>query len=119
MGDVKLYLFEHAINTGHDGSISTVHANSSQDMISRLETMVLRASEDIPLEAVKRLINSSLEIIIYLKKIDNIRKITEIVEVLQDDKGNTVLNPIFEYSVADGQMLKVGELLNRYKLEEK
>lgn len=108
-----------SMNTGHDGSLSTVHANSSQDMISRLETMVLRASEDIPLEAVKRLINSSLEIIIYLKKIDNIRKITEIVEVLQDDKGNTVLNPIFEYSVADGQMLKVGELLNRYKLEEK
>lgn len=107
-----------SMNTGHDGSLSTVHANSSKDMISRLETMVLRASDDIPLEAVKRLINSSIEIIIYLKRINDTRKITEIVEVLQDENGETLLNPIYEYDNAKKEMVKVGEIINKYKLEE-
>lgn len=107
-----------SMNTGHDGSLSTVHANSSKDMISRLETMVLRASDDIPLEAVKRLINSSIEFIIYLKRINNTRKITEIVEVLQDDNGQTLLNPIYEYESSKKELVKVGKIINKYKLEE-
>ncbi|MGY3776075.1 CpaF family protein [Helcococcus sueciensis] len=107
-----------SMNTGHQGSLSTVHANSSRDMISRLETMVLRAGDDIPLEAVKRLINSSIEIIIYLKKIKNTRKITEIVEIIQDKNGDTVLNPIYEYNASSNALVKVGEIINKYKLEE-
>lgn len=106
------------MNTGHDGSISTVHANSSKDMISRLETMVLRASDDIPLEAVKRLINSSIEFIIYLKRINNIRKIIEIVEIVQDENGETLLNKIYEYNNSIADIIKVGNIINKYKLEE-
>ena len=107
-----------SMNTGHQGSLSTVHANSSKDMISRLETMVLRAGDDIPLEAVKRLINSSIEIIIYLKKIKNIRKITEIVEIIQGKNGETVLNPIYEYNNSSNTLVRVGDIINKYKLEE-
>lgn len=107
-----------SMNTGHQGSLSTVHANSSRDMISRLETMVLRAGDDIPLEAVKRLINSSIEIIIYLKKIKNIRKITEIVEIIQGKNGETVLNPIYEYNNSSNTLVRVGDIINKYKLEE-
>ncbi len=107
-----------SMNTGHQGSLSTVHANSSRDMISRLETMVLRAGDDIPLEAVKRLINSSIEIIIYLKKIKNTRKITEIVEIIQGKNGETLLNPIYEYNNSSNTLVRVGDIINKYKLEE-
>ncbi|MDO4604922.1 MAG: CpaF family protein [Helcococcus sp.] len=107
-----------SMNTGHDGSLSTVHANSSKDMISRLETMVLRASDDIPLEAIKRLINSSIEFIIYLKKVKDMRKITEIVEVVQDVNGETILNKIYEYDNSKSSLIKVGNIINKYKLEE-
>lgn len=107
-----------SMNTGHDGSLSTVHANSSKDMISRLETMVLRSSDDIPLEAIKRLINSSIEFIIYLKKVKDMRKITEIVEVVQDVNGETILNKIYEYDNSKSSLIKVGNIINKYKLEE-
>ncbi len=59
-----------AMNTGHDGSISTGHANSAYDMLSRLETMVLMA-EDLPLRAIRKQISSSIDIIIHLNKLKN------------------------------------------------
>lgn len=107
-----------AMNTGHDGSLSTAHANSSKDMLSRLETMVLRASDDIPIEAVKRMINSSIEIIIQLKRINLLeRKIVEISEVLQKEDGSTRVNPIYVYDYQEKNFVKLGEMENTEKLE--
>lgn len=106
-----------AMNTGHDGSLSTAHANSSKDMISRLETMVLRSSENIPIEAVKRMINSSIEIIIQLKRVSlSKRRVIEISEVLQDENGKTVINIIFKYDYKSDKLKKVGNLINEEKL---
>ena len=70
-----------AMNTGHDGSLSTGHANSSGDMITRLESMVLMGME-LPLEAVRRQIASAVDVIIHLGRLrDGSRKVLEIAEV--------------------------------------
>ncbi|WBW95956.1 CpaF family protein [Oceanirhabdus sp. W0125-5] len=72
-----------AMNTGHDGSLSTGHANSSEDMLLRLETMALMAGMELPLESIKRQIASSIDIIIHLNKLrDGTRKVVQITEVL-------------------------------------
>lgn len=106
-----------AMNTGHDGALSTAHANSTKDMISRLETMVIRASDDIPLEAIKRMISSSIEILIHLKRINGKqRKLVEISEILQSDNGESVINKIYEYDYESDQIVKVGDLINDEKL---
>ena len=85
------------LNTGHAGSMASGHANSSLDMVSRLETMVLKAGENIPLEAVKRMIASSIEYIIHLSRISkNKRRLVEISELYYQD-GDICLNKIFTY----------------------
>lgn len=72
-----------AMNTGHDGSLSTGHANSTYDMISRLETMVLQGASGLPLEAIRQQIASAVDIIIHLSRLrDKSRKTMEIVEIL-------------------------------------
>lgn len=75
-----------AMNTGHDGSLSTGHANSTYDMISRLETMVLQGAEGLPLEAIRQQIASAVDIIVHLSRLrDKSRKTMEIVEILGYD----------------------------------
>ncbi len=101
-----------AMNTGHDGSLSTGHANSALDMIYRLETLVLMGL-DIPLSSVRRQIVSALDIIIHLGRLrDKTRKVLEISEVLDCIEGEVVLNPIYKFveigSTEDGKVL--GEL---------
>ena len=88
-----------AMNTGHDGSLSTGHANSAHDMLSRLETMVLQGSADLPLKAIRQQISSALDIIIHLSRLrDHSRKTMVIAEVLGiDDKGDIILNPLYEF----------------------
>ncbi|MDE6635627.1 MAG: CpaF/VirB11 family protein [Lachnospiraceae bacterium] len=89
-----------AMNTGHDGSLSTGHANSAQDMISRLETLVLTA-KDFPLQAIRRQIASALDIIVHLGRLrDRTRRVIEISEILYSD-GDIILNPLFTYE--DGE----------------
>lgn len=86
-----------AMNTGHDGSLSTGHANSSMDMLSRLETMVLSGSQ-MPLEAIRQQIASALDIIIHLSRLrDKSRKTMEITEVVGYCDGKIILNPIYEF----------------------
>jgi len=88
-----------AMNTGHDGSLSTGHANSSRDMLSRLETMVLTGAE-LPLEAIRQQISSAVDIIIHLSRLrDKSRKTIEIVEVLNYDTEmrRINLNPLYEF----------------------
>ena len=84
-----------AMNTGHDGSVSTGHSNSPRDMLSRLETMVLMGAK-IPLEAVRKQIASSIDIIVQLDRMrDKTRKVTEIVEIAGYESGEIRLNPLF------------------------
>ena len=87
-----------AMNTGHDGSLSTGHANSSYDMLSRLETMVLSGAAALPLEAIKQQISSALDIIVHLSRLrDASRKTMEITEVVGMRDGEIILNPLFKF----------------------
>ncbi|MBD0379380.1 CpaF family protein [Paenibacillus sedimenti] len=89
-----------AMNTGHDGSLSTGHANSSADMLSRLETMVLSGAA-LPVEVIRKQIASALDIMIHLSRIrDRTRKVTEIHEVLGVVNGEVQLNPLFMFEEA-------------------
>ena len=88
------------MNTGHDGSLSTGHANSAEDMLSRLETMVLQGSEGLPLPAIRQQIASALDIIVHLGRMrDRSRKTLMIAEVLGVDHttGTIQLNPLYEF----------------------
>lgn len=87
-----------AMNTGHDGSLSTGHANSTQDMLSRLETMVLQGAAGLPLEAIRQQIASAVDIIIHLSRLrDHSRKTMEICEVIGYKDGQIQLNPLYQF----------------------
>ncbi len=85
-----------AMNTGHEGSMSTGHANSAKDMFSRLETMIMQNYENIPLNAIKEMITTSIEFVVHISRMrDSTRHITEISEVLRYQNGKILLNPIY------------------------
>ncbi len=87
-----------AMNTGHDGSLSTGHANSTRDMLSRLETMVLSGAAGLPLEAVRQQIASAIDIIIHLARLrDKSRKTMEITEIVGYENGKILLNPLYVF----------------------
>lgn len=87
-----------AMNTGHDGSLSTGHANSTRDMLSRLETMVLQGAEGLPLEAIRQQIASAVDIIIHLSRMrDKTRKTMEITEIVGYENGKIQLNPLYVF----------------------
>ena len=118
-----------AMNTGHDGSLSTGHANSTNDILSRLETMVLQGTEGLPLEAIRQQIASSVDIIIHLSRLrDKSRKTMEIVEVIDYNRENRqiVLNSLYEFHESEestktkvkGQLTRTtNPMRNRQKLE--
>jgi len=118
-----------AMNTGHDGSLSTGHANSTSDILSRLETMVLQGAEGLPLESVRQQIASAVDIIIHLSRMrDKSRKTMEIVEVLGYDgkKRQIMLNTLFEFRESEestktkvaGQLIRTANpMQNTHKLE--
>ena len=91
-----------AMNTGHDGSLSTGHANSARDMLSRLETMVLSGAL-LPLEAIRQQIASAIDIMVHLARIrDRSRRTVEITEVVGYKDGEIILNPLYEF-VEEGE----------------
>lgn len=104
-----------AMNTGHDGSLSTGHANSTEDMLSRLETMVLQGSADLPLEAIRQQIASALDIIIHLSRLrDHSRKTMQISEVVGFENGRIILNPLYQFEEDENTTLeKVSGQLKR------
>lgn len=104
-----------AMNTGHDGSLSTGHANSTQDMLSRLETMVLQGAQGLPLEAIRQQIASAVDIIIHLSRLrDKSRKTMEITEVTGYEEGRIVLNPLYIFEEDETSTLdKVSGSLRR------
>ncbi|MCP1308386.1 CpaF family protein [Paenibacillus tyrfis] len=115
-----------ALNTGHEGSLSTGHANSVQDMLSRLETMVLSGAS-LPVEVVRKQIASALDVMIHLTRLrDRSRRVTEITEVIGFDEGEVKLNPLYRFVETGetpegkviGQLEPTGnELAGTWKLE--
>lgn len=112
-----------AMNTGHDGSLSTGHANSSIDMLSRLETMVLTGSDGLPLNAVRKQIASSIDIIIHLSRMrDKTRKVVEISEICGIENGEIKLNTLYEFTENEnstqdcvkGELKRTGNLFVNY-----
>ena len=104
-----------ALNTGHEGSLSTAHANSARDMLSRLETMTLMGV-DLPLEAIRRQIASGVDILIHLGRMrDKTRKLLEITEVCKYKKNEIITRTLFRRE-EDLELVQVSELLNREKL---
>lgn len=96
-----------AMNTGHDGSLSTGHANSAEGMLSRLETMVLTGSADLPLEAIRQQIASAVDYIIHLSRLrDFSRKCMEITEVVGYQDKRILLNPIYKFQEDEHTTLK-------------
>lgn len=116
-----------AMNTGHDGSLSTGHANSTRDMLSRLETMVLQGSEGLPLEAIRQQIASAVDIIIHLSRLrDKTRKTMEISEIIGYENGEIQVNPLYRFEEDDkstmekvsGRLVRTkNPLINDYKLK--
>ena len=112
-----------AMNTGHDGSLSTGHANSPRDMLSRLETMVLMGIE-LPLSAIQRQIASGIDIIVHLGRLrDKSRKVLEVSEVVDYSAGEIVLKTIYQYEETgeedgriQGEWKKTGTITNTGKL---
>ena len=104
-----------AMNTGHDGSLSTGHANSTEDMLSRLETMVLQGAAGLPLEAIRQQIASAVDIIIHLSRLrDKSRKTMEITEVVGYENGEIILNPLYVFEEDENSTLeKVSGSLKR------
>lgn len=108
-----------AMNTGHDGSLSTGHANSTEDMLSRLETMVLQGAAGLPLPAIRQQIASAVDIIIHLSRLrDKSRKTMEICEVVGyepgADGGKILLNPLYVFEEDENSTLtKVSGSLKR------
>ena len=104
-----------AMNTGHDGSLSTGHANSTEDMLSRLETMVLQGAAGLPLEAIRQQIASAVDIIIHLSRLrDKSRKTMEITEVVGYENGRVILNPLYVFEEDEKSTLeKVSGSLKR------
>ena len=105
-----------AMNTGHDGSLSTGHGKSAKDMLSRLETMVLSGA-DLPLAAIRSQIASALDILIHLGRLrEGERRMLEILEVLPYENGEIGLNKLYEFDMEEKVHKKVGELKNKQKL---
>ena len=117
-----------AMNTGHDGSMSTGHANSSADMLSRLETMILMGM-DLPLAAIRRQLASGIDIIVQLGRLrDKSRKILEVCEItgkISKDTGEIEIRPLFVFTETEqkenekvkGEWRKENELQNMAKLK--
>ena len=105
-----------SLNTGHDGSLSTLHANSSRDMLSRIETMTLMGI-DLPLEAIRRQIASGVDILVHLGRMrDRSRKLLEVTEVCGFQNGEIQTRPLYRWEEGKG-LVKAGELLHREKME--
>lgn len=109
--------------TGHDGSLSTGHANSTNDMLSRLETMVLMGIE-LPLRAIQKQIASGLDIVIHLGRLrDKTRKVLEITEVLGFVDGEILLKPLFQFEETgvneekiEGEWRQLNDITHKEKL---
>ena len=108
-----------AFNTGHDGSLCTIHENSCQDMLSRLEVMVLMAFP-LPLQAIRGQIASGADVLVHLGRLrDRSRRVLEIAEVTGMENEQVKLNSLYKWDDADRCFKKTGELQNTMKLDRR
>jgi pilus assembly protein CpaF len=92
-----------AMNTGHDGSLSTVHANSPRDAVARLETLVLMAGMDLPLRAIREQITSAVDVIVQLSRLrDGTRRVTAVTEIQGMDDQSAKMQDIFLFDYSAG-----------------
>ena len=92
-----------AMNTGHDGSLTTVHANSPRDAISRIEVMTLMSGVELPLQAIREQIASALSLVIQQARLSDGRRIvTEIAEVTGIESGRILMQPLFRFHEQHG-----------------
>jgi len=104
-----------AMNTGHDGSLTTAHANNPRDLLSRLETMVLMAGMDLPVKAIREQISSAIDLIVHQSRIrDGSRKITKITEILGMEGDTITLQDIYVYET-QGEMDSNGYFKGKFK----
>ena len=93
-----------AMNTGHEGSLSTVHANSPRDTLSRLETMVLMAGVDLPARAIREQISAAVDLIIHLNRLrDGSRRIVQIAEVVGMEGDTITIQDVFRFDYSAGR----------------
>ena len=98
-----------AMNTGHEGSLTTIHANSPRDALSRLETLVLTAGLDLPLRAIREQISSAFDVLVQITRlVDGSRRITHITEVLRMEADVITLQDIFQAKPADEESASFG-----------
>ncbi len=103
-----------AMNTGHDGSMTTLHANTPRDAISRIEAMVMMASAGLPLEAIRRNISSAVNIIVQASRLnDGSRKVMNITEIMGMENGQVVLQDIFTFE-ATRERTKEGKIVGEF-----
>ena len=106
-----------AMNTGHEGSMTTLHANSPKDALNRLETMVLMAGMEIPIKAIREYVENAIDIVINISRLtDGKRKITSISEVVGFDKGEIKLNEVFAFNQTG--ITKEGEVIGEFVLNK-
>ena len=99
-----------AMNTGHDGSLCTVHANSARDALSRIETMVLMAGYDLPVRAIRQQVASALDLIIQLERLeDGTRRVVSIVEVQRMESDVITLQELYDFKIE--QVLQDGTVI--------
>ena len=104
-----------AMNTGHDGSLTTIHANSPRDSISRIETMVLMTGMELPLKAIRDQVSSAIDIVIQQSRLrDGTRKVINITEVIGMEADTVVMQDIFTYET-DGQLDSNGKFKGQFK----
>ena len=117
MGEVRgaeAFSMLQAFSTGHSGSLSSIHANSAGDALSRLETMVLMGM-DLPLRAIRGQIASSIDLVIHLGRLKNgERRLLEIIELLGLEGENYSIHPLFSY--AGGRLMAAEDLIKNDNL---
>ncbi len=124
-GEEAFDMIGSAMNCGHDGSMSSAHANSAKDMLIRLENMILMAAP-LPISAIRRQIASGVDMIVHLGRLrDKSRKVIEISEICGIEKDEILVNALFRFretsekksEKVEGKLERVGELIHIYKME--
>ena len=108
-----------ALNTGHDGGLTTAHGNSAKDILARLEMMVLMGME-LPLAAIRQQIASGIDLIVHLGRLsDRSRRVLEITELCGMKDGEIILSPLYQLQGEEGswQLVQTGVQKNQKKLE--
>lgn len=106
-----------AMNTGHEGSITTGHSNSGKDMLLRLETMILSGTNEIPIHSIRSQISSGLDLIVYLRRFkDGKRRVVSVEEVRGFDGTSIDVGMLFRYDREQGY-IKCGEMIHTWKLD--